>query len=275
MIEWDPRRRLDGILHRPVLSATVSTFVSGGRIIHRTAIMATILVLSGCAAQPVATPSATSAPTPTATPSAVTEVVCNPNAGDACVGPLAAGTHTSALFAPQITFVVPAGWSNHADSAGEYVIFAPGSKPNASEFGARDWIAFEANVTLAPVGCPTVPTFDPSQSAADIAAWMAARSNLTTTSPRPVSVGGLTGLVLDVRLADNAPVECFPVPAVNLVHGVGASEGYDQAILAGTAMRFYLFDHGDDVLMIEIDDVSGGDRLNQYSAVVDTARFGL
>ncbi len=236
------------------------------------------LVVAGCSSgTPTPTPSAGSSAIsqPTAAPSAVTEVVCTPNAGDACVGPLAAGTHTSVLFAPQITFEVPAGWGNHADSAAEYVLFAPGGKPKASEFGALDWIAFEANVTLTPEGCDPQSPFDASKSATDIAAWMAGRSNLTTTSPRPVSVGGLTGLVLDVRLADNAPVECLPLPGVLLVHGLPPSNGYDQAILAGTAMRFYFFDHGDDVLMIEIDDVSGGNRLDEFAAVLDTVSFGL
>ena len=80
-------------------------------------------------------------------------------------------------------------------------------------------------------------------------------------------------MVLDVRLAKNAPAECFPEPAVMLVHGITASEGYDQAIGAGMAMRFYLFDHLHDVLMVEVDDVSGGERLDEFSAVVDSVRF--
>jgi hypothetical protein len=234
------------------------------------------MVLAGCAAQPTATPGASSRPTttpPPATPLPITGATCDRNANDACLGYLAAGTQSSALFAPRITFDIPAGWFNHADSTGEYVLVAPGSFPNASEFGARDWFAFEANVTLTPEGCGAQQQFDPSATAADIAAWMAGRAHLTTTSPRPVSIGGLHGLTVDVRLADNAPIECFPIPAVLLVHGLAPSDGYDQAILAGTAMRFYFFDHGANVLMIEIDDVSGGDRLDQFAAVVNTVQF--
>ena len=45
-----------------------------------------------------------------------------PNDHDACVGPLDAGTHSSVLFDPPLTFEVPAGWANHADSPGEYVL---------------------------------------------------------------------------------------------------------------------------------------------------------
>jgi len=237
-----------------------------------------ILVLAGCAAQPTVTPSATPGPTTsppaTATPQPIIGATCTRDANDACLGYFAAGTQSSALFAPKITLDVPAGWFNHADSAGEYVLDAPGSYPNASEFGARDWIAFEANVTLTPDGCGAQQQFDPSATAAEIAAWMAGRAHLTTTDPRPVSIGGLNGLTIDIRLAANAPIECLPVPAVLLVHGLPPSDGYDQAILAGTAMRFYFFDHGDNVLMIEIDDVSGGGRLDQFAAVVNTVSFG-
>lgn len=70
------------------------------------------------------------------------------------------------------------------------------------------------------------------------------------------------------------PQPCFPVPAVLLVHGFGPSEGYDQAIPAGVAMRFYFFDLGENVLMIELDDTSGGDRLTDFSSIVDTVTFG-
>jgi hypothetical protein len=186
---------------------------------------------------------------------------------------MGAGKHVSALFGVPLTYEVPAGWSNHADSPGEYVIYAPGSAAAATEGGARDWIAFLVNVTFNPEGCPPQPAFDEGATAADIADWMAARANLVTTTPEPVSVGGLDGLVLDVRLSDDAPVECFTEPGVFLVHGLGASEGYDQGIGPGVAMRFYFFDHGDEVLMIEVDDVSGGDRLDEFSAVLDTVQF--
>jgi hypothetical protein len=225
----------------------------------------------------VPSPAATSDIGPSAptigTPAPIIDIGCRPNLNDACVGLLSARVHRSANFQPGLTYEVPAGWADHADSRGEYYLLAPGSKPNASEFGARDAIAFEANVTFTPAGCDAKPRFDASKTAVDIAAWMARRTNLVTTSPRPASIGGLKGTALDVRLAPNAPIECFPVPAVNLVHGLPPSDGYDQAILAGTAMRFYFFDHGRDVLMIEIDDVSGGARLSEFAAVLDTVVF--
>jgi hypothetical protein len=237
--------------------------------------LGTMLALAACSATLSEVPVPTATPSTTATPQPMVDVGCKPNRSDACLGSLRAGKHSSTLFKDRFTFDVPAGWANHADSAGEYVLLPPGSHAAATEGGPRDWIAFEANVTFMPVGCPPPGTdvFDPQKRAADIANWMSTRAHLSTTHPHPVAVGGLDGMVIDVRLANDAEVECFDFPAVMLVHGLGPSDGYDQGVGAGTAMRFYFFDRGDDVLMIEIDDVSNGDHLDAFSAVLATVRF--
>lgn len=78
---------------------------------------------------------------------------------------------------------------------------------------------------------------------------------------------------MDVRLAGAAETECFPVPCVILFHGLGPSEGVDEGIVAGTVMRIYLLDHGDDVVAIEIADVSGGLRLEEFASVASSVRF--
>jgi hypothetical protein len=243
--------------------------------------VAAVILLGACATPlasvtqtPVAHGTGEATATATATPEPIVDIGCHPDADDHCAGPLSAGRHASVLFASPMTFDVPAGWANHADSAGEYVLLPPGSRPFPSDPGGgpRDWIAFEANVTLSPEGCAAEATFDPSVTAAQIAAWMAARAHLATSAPRPATVGGLSGVMIDVRLAPNAPPECFPFPAVMLVHGLPPSE-YDQGIGPGVVMRFYFLDRGPDVLMVEIDDVSGGDRLEELSAVVDTVRL--
>ncbi|MEO6207357.1 MAG: hypothetical protein ABIP77_05335 [Candidatus Limnocylindrales bacterium] len=102
---------------------------------------------------------------------------------------------------------------------------------------------------------------------------MAAREHLTVTDTAPVSVGGLSGFVVDVRLAEAAPNECFPVPGVILFHGLGPSEGVEDGVGAGMVLRFYLLDHGDDVVAIEIVDVSGGSRLQEFASVATSVRF--
>jgi hypothetical protein len=219
---------------------------------QRTSLVAAsvILVLAGCSAgaeqasaplgpasagMSAPLPAATgpsSAAVPSAAPSLTTEVVCEPSSTNACVGGLSAGRHTSHAFQPPISFVVPDGWSNHEDEARGYVLYAPGSRPPGSEFGARDKIAILADVTSTPKTCEA-PIADAGESAEDIARSMAVRENLDVTAPAPVSVGGLSGFVVDVRLDPGAVPECFPVPGVILFSGLGPSQGVDDGIIAG------------------------------------------
>src|SRR5580765_9003049 len=49
----------------------------------------------------------------------------NPNGG-ACLGPMAAGQHTTTRFQPQLTYTVPSGWSNLEDYVGNYLLVPPG-----------------------------------------------------------------------------------------------------------------------------------------------------
>ena len=152
------------------------------------------------------------------------------------------------------------------------MLYAPGSVPPESEFGARDKIAILPDVALTSKGCED-PGPDGGESAQDIALAMASRENIDVTTPTAVSVGGLSGFMVDVRLDPAATPECFPVPGVILFHGLGPSEGVADGIVAGTAMRLYLLDHGDDVVAIEIADVSGGDRLAAFAAVATSVQF--
>ena len=123
---------------------------------------------------------------PSPTPSLKAEVVCQPSPTNACVGDLAPGRHASSLFQPALSVNVPEGWSNHEDERRGYVVYAPGSIPPGSEYGARDKIAILPDVATTPKGC-TAPGPDAGESAHDIAQWMATREHLRVSAPAPVS----------------------------------------------------------------------------------------
>jgi hypothetical protein len=114
-------------------------------------------------------------------------------------------------------------------------------------------------------------------TAAALAAEFAKRPGLTTTTPRPVSVGGLKGLVLGIRLADGWKKTC-PYsqgnPVVPLVRGAGTSSGVDHPMGPGLIMRLYLLDLPGSTLAVELSDISGGTHLDAYSAIVAQLRFG-
>ena len=166
-------------------------------------------------------------------PSAEAEIVCQPNTMNALRRGPHPGRHTSQIFQPAISFEVPDGWSNHEDEARGYVLYAPGSRPPESEFGARDKIAILPDVASSPKGCEA-PGPDVGESAQDIVRWMARRENLDVTAPAPVTVGGLDGFMVDVHLEPTAAPECFldsgrdPLPrsrAERRGRGAGSSQG--------------------------------------------------
>jgi len=89
------------------------------------------------------------------------------------------------------------------------------------------------------------------------------------------SVGGLSGFMLDVRLAAGYLSSCAGVP---LIH---ASGGYDQMIGpgSGTLIRLYLLGLAASggpspvTLAIEVDDHSDGSHMDSLAAVVKSMHF--
>jgi hypothetical protein len=194
-----------------------------------------------------------------------------------CLGLIAAGTYTTVQFQPPITYTVPAaGWSNIEDLAGLFELLPPGSTiPHGEPVG--DYIGIWANVVAANTDCTESEQPGVAHTAAALAAEFVRRPGLTTTTPKPVSVGGLKGLILDIRLADGWTKTCFYLggnPVVPLVRGVGDSSGLDNPIGSTMPTRVYLLDLPDSTLAIELTDISGGKHLDAYSAIVNQLHFG-
>jgi hypothetical protein len=96
-----------------------------------------------------------------------------------------------------------------------------------------------------------------------------------STTPESVTIGGLSGLVMDISMAPDWTGTCFysSEPGVQLMGGVAPSE-FDHSVVGGLAMRLYLLDRGDSTLAIEIGDFSGGANLDAYAAIVEQFEFG-
>jgi hypothetical protein len=108
-----------------------------------------------------------------------------------------------------------------------------------------------------------------------MAAEFQARPGLVTSTPEPVTIGGLSGLVMDISMAPDWTGTCFysTEPVVQLMGGVAPSE-FDHAIVGGLAMRLYLLDRGDSTLAVEVGDWSAGANLDAYSELVEQFEFG-
>ena len=183
------------------------------RLILWTAIAATML--AGCsAAAPSAPPSqvaasplssASAAPpasrAPSASPSA-SAIFPEWYTGDrAGPGILPAGSQTTRTFAPGFTFTVPEGWVNTGDEIGVYGLF-PDTSANAAEHAASGELAHEIAVFRyeSPYWICDAWEDHRGATAAEMVASLVATEALATSEPIEVTIGGLTGKQVDIRL---------------------------------------------------------------------------
>lgn len=236
----------------------------------RTSLILLAVLLAGCAQT---THSSTSAPTATPTPSksgASSPLPECPNPeGGSCLGPLSPGTYTTSQFIPTLTYDVPADWGNFEDLSGNFLLIPPGGDVSGVDPGTSDYVGVYTNVAAETPDCG--PASHVGGTPANMASYFASDRELQTTKPTPVSIGGLDGVVLDLKLTKGSHKRL-----VCLIVGVSPS-GLEHGLGQGLTMRLYLLAQHDPLfggtLAIEIDDVSGGGHLDSYSAVVKNFRF--
>jgi hypothetical protein len=204
-------------------------------------------------------------------------MTCENPHGGACLGTLEAGTYSTSAFVPGLTYTIPAGWQNWSDLEGEVGYIAPGDSPQALD---ADSIVVFTSVQADSRNCDTEAESISEQPGVAhtpeaLAAEFQVRPGLVTTSPIAVTVGGLSGLVMDISMAPDWTGTCFysTEPGVQLMGGVAPSD-FHHSVVGGLAIRLYLLDRGDSTLAIEIGDFSGGANLDAYAAIVEQFEFG-
>jgi hypothetical protein len=133
-----------------------------------------------------------------------------------CLGPLSEGKHVAPYFKPfdggtqgQLAYTVPAGWAEmyvpptwtqnevptqmslwRHSALGQATVDVYANVAPSSAVAIRD---------SPPIVCPQAVSTS-AQSVTEIAGWLAARPYLSVTSPAPVSIGGLSGVFVDVSV---------------------------------------------------------------------------
>jgi hypothetical protein len=178
------------------------------------------------------------------------------------MGALSAGTHKPDHFVPAFSFTVADGWQNTLDEAGIFYL-----SQTADTTG--DTIVVWDN----PIMAKSDPACDgPRQpgigsSVSDVVGYLTANPGLTATTPKPVTVGGLSGQELDIVVAPSWTQPCPKFdgtayagkPFVMIV--TEAKESLDGRWwgLAGPAFetwRIYILDGGaKGTIMIAVDGV--------------------
>ena len=174
----------------------------------------TVSILAGCGAATGAPPSqggGSPAPSVSADPSVPAAPLVSPSAGAeypgwytgdrAGAGILPAGSHTTRTFRPAFTFTVPEGWVNSGDETGSFDLI-PDTSANAAEHAASGGLA-DAIVVFKfarPYWVCDAWEDHRGATAADIVASVVATEAIAASEPVDVTIGGLTGKQVDIRL---------------------------------------------------------------------------
>jgi hypothetical protein len=247
-----------------------------------------VLTLAGCSTAG-ASVSVSTSPTPTSiastSPSSTTSPSACPNPdGGSCLGPLQAGTYHTVVFHPQITYTVPAGWGNYEDTPGNFLLVPPGGSLAGVNPGTSDYLGVLSGVAAEMQECSGEnPAPGVGTAPGQIAAYWARLPTVKMTAPRPATVGGLKGIVVDIvaNLAHNA---LCPDPSSSwgyqpLMVGVGPAS-LEHGLIKPLSLRIYLLTWSAPgqsttrTIAIEIDDLHGGGHLDAYSRVSSTFKFG-
>jgi len=218
----------------------------------------------------------TAGPAGTTAPASTESPVCPNPEGQLCLGKLDAGTYTTKVFTPAITYTVPAGWWNYEDTPGNFLLVPPyGDLPGVNA-GTSDYIGVYGSVVAEAHTCSgsdqvTGVVWKP----APVARFLSKQHGLVTTRPRPVQVGGLKGVVVDIRLRHGAGLHCpgYAPRYLPIITGVGRT-GLDHGVISHMVMRLYLLHtSGGSVLAVEVDDVTNGRHLDRLSQIVHGLSF--
>lgn len=242
-----------------------------------------VLALTGCGSagsSPPATATASAGPTATPRPR------CPGVDGGACLGDLRPGTYHTDVFIPQLTYTVPAGWANYEDLPGNFLLIPPGGDAAGVNPGTSDFVGVYSGIGAEMRSCTgELPATGVAFEPAAIAAHWAQLPSIKVTGTRPATIGGLSGVVVDMvpDLAHNGfcPDATSSYGYEPLLVGVGPAD-LEHGMIKNLFLRVYLLSRSTttagqtnkSVIAIEIDDLHGGSHLETYSQVASNFTFG-
>ncbi|MEA2673497.1 MAG: hypothetical protein QOI92_689 [Chloroflexota bacterium] len=206
-------------------------------------------------------------------------VGCTQNQGW-CLGDLPAGTHVSTIFTPfvapsawtyaygKFTYTTPAGWASTTDCDGCYVLAKQGAPANTNINIWNDVAAHRQDDQ-----CTGGPAAGVGRSADAIVTWLTTLPGLVTSTPVPVTIGGLSGKMVDLAVKPTWTATCSYAdpPGRALVSTFSdpvKQDGLDWNIQADGQTRIIALDLGDGrALVIDIE----GQTKADYDALLPDA----
>ena len=196
-----------------------------------------------------------------------------------CHGPLEPGEYRWTFSEPTIDFEIPSpGWTWSYTGIFRFVA---DQSPTFEGLNLGEGIHFLHDPSIATRDCEDSSEPGVGRSVNDLVEWLETAPGLAVSEPTPVTVGGLEGTRLDIALAPTWKGTCFfseGMPAVPLIFSGAELGGYHWTIGYGTgAMRWFILDSDDGVIIVNIEDDPGGlshdELLRTGSRIVDSLAF--
>ena len=196
--------------------------------------------------------------------------------GNTCLGQIDAGTYTTQLFSPTLTYTVPAGWGNLEDMAGNFLLLPPGSTLRGVNPGTSDYLGVYTSVVAAGP-CTGQPRPGIAETFDGLVGWLKADPALALANLHDVTVGGLDGVVMDISMKDPKGDGCTDGIWGDVYVGKNPSS-LVHAVAKDYPLRVYLLHNGDRTLAVELANAIGGseypDWFSAATPIVDSFVFG-
>jgi hypothetical protein len=241
---------------------------------------ASVLAVAGCtssASDNDAPASPAAAPTTQSPSPAAVDVPNCPNPhGGTCLGTLEPGEYQTTTFAPQLTYTVPAGWTNLEDLPGNFLL-EDVKDPQPDDALGGSYFGMYTNVYAAAIACKETSQKGVGIKPKELVAWYQSVPGLIVSTPKKVSVGGLRGLQVDLSAKPKEePCTFDGYAAVPLIIGDGVSQVH-HVVGKGQDVRLVILGWNDGNVTLEITNVdkqhSAKDYRAQVQPIIDSMEF--
>jgi hypothetical protein len=195
-----------------------------------------------------------------------------------CQGPLEPGEYRWDFSQPTIDFAIASpGWTWYYSGSFRIVAAEDGT---AEGIYIPDGLYFLHDPAIASQDCEETEERGVGRTVDDLVAWLRAAPGLDVSEPTPVTVGGFEGVQLDLRIDPAWKRPCFfseKKPVVPLIFNGAKLGGYNLSIVEGQALRWYILETDDGVLLLDLEDDPGGlphgALLETGTEIVDSLTF--
>jgi hypothetical protein len=161
------------------------------------------------------------------------------------------------------------------DLPGNFLLLPPGRDLGGVDAGTADYLGVYRGATVAAADCESAAMPGVGLRPKAIATALRRRPGLDTSRPHKVSVGGLRGLVMDIRQSPGTKAGCTVEGGLTIVPlfiGVGPAS-VEHAQVPGLRTRLYVLANGKSNIILEASDVATDTDRFEFEPVISSFDF--